>query len=427
MLASLFGDLGVARARPQEDEWQDTQDPNAVDFAASAVLESTDTSVNERGQMVDRHVKDLFITGSPARAIRAHFATHGDPESASHAITLYDPVGLWAPATIKALSDASGQPIERLHLRDQNSLRTLAMIERTRVVRRFDDTLKIYHVDERSTERGHTGIPVVMMERAQLTAVIVGPMHAESVAQMIEMLHAAAQAPSWRCPHLMFMLPPAAVWIAGKIAETQWPAGLHISVLNESLTGTSAVWNALLDAWNRTKSLTQRGDEAASAEAFGETGYPIRVADLDAGTTTVATEAPAEPLRTAPRHGLDGAIAKAMLSSLAQQEGVIACAVVDGANGGVVASEVRDANPAVDIEQAAAASAQVLRAQRMISDDMGLTEPVDEMVLSAGGRQQVLRQLSHYPGLLVYALLDSRQGNLALLRYRLMEADRALA
>jgi hypothetical protein len=218
------------------------------------------------------------------------------------------------------------------------------------------------------------------------------------------------------------MLPPAAGWIAGKIEEMVWPEALHVSVLNESLTSTSAVWNALLDAWNRTKSLTQPGDEAASAEAFGEAGYPIRVADLAA---PAATEPPIDVPRTA-RQGIDAALAKAMLQSLAQQDGVIACAIVDAANGGLIASEMRDGSAALDIGLAAAASAQLLRAQRLISSEMGLTEPVDEMVLSAGGRQQVLRTVSQHPGLVAYALLDSRQGNLALLRYRLMEADRSL-
>ena len=168
MLSSLFGDLGLGKRRSGGPDWEDTRsdDEAPSGFAATAILESMDTSVNDRGQMVDRHIQDLLITGSPAQGMRRHFASRSTEDGSSHAITLFDPMKVWAPAMIKALSDASGQPVERLHLRQQTTLNTLAMIERTRVVRRFDDTLKIYHADVRVQEPGTAEIPYVLMERA---------------------------------------------------------------------------------------------------------------------------------------------------------------------------------------------------------------------------------------------------------------------
>src|SRR5688572_32352621 len=112
MLKSLFGELVTTPMKPGGV---------MPEFAATAVLESTDTRLADDGRMLDRHQQDLFITGSPAAAMRSHLA------SAQHAadvrtITLLDPARLWAPGVIKALSDATGQPVERLHLREQASL-----------------------------------------------------------------------------------------------------------------------------------------------------------------------------------------------------------------------------------------------------------------------------------------------------------------
>ena len=133
MLKSLFGELVPTPLKPGGV---------MPEFAATAVLETTDTRVTDDGRMLDRHQQDLFVSGSPAAAMRAHLA------SAKHVaevktITLLDPARLWAPGVIKALSDATGQPVERLHLREQATLRILATLERTIVPRRGDATLAV--------------------------------------------------------------------------------------------------------------------------------------------------------------------------------------------------------------------------------------------------------------------------------------------
>src|SRR5690606_35230670 len=94
MLKSLFGELG-----PAEDPRLRAATPDETDggFAATAILESVATEVNERGQIVDRHLRDLVVTGSAAAAIREHFAaTRADLGTATRQITLLDPTGVWA-------------------------------------------------------------------------------------------------------------------------------------------------------------------------------------------------------------------------------------------------------------------------------------------------------------------------------------------
>ena len=57
---------------------------------------------------------------------------------------------------------------------------------------------------------------------------------------------------------------------------------------------------------------------------------------------------------------------------------------------------------------------------------MGLGEQVDEVMTSAGPRQQVMRTVSRQPDLFLVALLDKHRTNLALVRFRLMEIERGL-
>ena len=448
MLTSLFGDLGP----PKEPDGKKRSggDDSDTGFAATTIMETVDTEVNARGQMVDRHSRDLVVSGSPAQAIRDHFAdTRADLDTATSLITLLDPAGAWAAAVIKALSDAGGRPIERLHLREHSTLRTLATIERTTLVRRHEDTLRIYHADVRAPGIENAEIPFALMERSQMTTVIIGPMQAHAIDALLEALHAASMLPTWRCPNLLFMLPPSAVWIANKVNAIAWPGRLHVHVLSESMTGASSVWNAMLGMWNQVKA--QPGWEPANPPLMGMNDFPIKVAELgdavpsgaaaraeSAGVVTGAgalfPAADARPGSAAPaalrgaRGALDPAQARRALASMLTLDGLLGCAVVDATTGLVLARETREAGDArpVDMNLAGAGCAQVLRAHRQAARSMGLAEPIGEIMISAGPRQQVIRMLSRYPDLFLAALLDKQRTNLALVRFQLMEIERGL-
>jgi len=55
-----------------------------------------------------------------------------------------------------------------------------------------------------------------------------------------------------------------------------------------------------------------------------------------------------------------------------------------------------------------------------------LSEQTEEVMTSAGPRQQVLRTVSHFPELFLVVLLDKQRTNLALARFKLMEVERGL-
>lgn len=426
MLSSLFGDLRTIRG-------QSASEDSDQGFAATAILESVATEVNDRGQMVDSHQRDLVVSGSPAQAIRDHFnATRADLETATRLIALYDPTAVWASAVVKALSDASGRPIERLHLREQGTLRTLAMIERTTLERRNEDMLRIYHADVRAPGTANAAVPLALMERSHMTAVIVGAMQPHAIDEMLDTLQTAVRHANWRCPTLLFMLPPNAVWIANKIGMIEWPARLKVQVLNEALTSASAVWNSLLGMWNRVKKEPVWGPPPALAP--GLDGFQIKVADLSSAGPGVAGAKVSLPVSataydaTMPmprRPVLDPALAERALEVLSVLDGLFACAVVDAGSGLILAKHERPGQP-VELELAAAASAQLLRTHQHVARQLGLTTEIDEVMTSAGPRHHVMRHASRHKGLFLFAVLDKQRTNLALARYKLMEAEQGL-
>ncbi|WP_395693198.1 hypothetical protein [Piscinibacter sp.] len=418
MLKSLFGDLG-----PAEDPRlrAATADETDGGFAATAILESVATEVNERGQIVDRHLRDLVVTGSPAAAIREHFAaTRADLGTATRQITLLDPTGVWASAVIKALSDAGGQPVERLHLREHTTLKTLAMIERTALVRRHEEKLNLYHADVRAPGQDTAEIPVALMERSHLTAVIVGPMQPHAIDALLASLADATRLPGWRCPNLLFMLPPNAVWIANKIAATHWPQRLHVHVIDEPLISASAVWNAMLGIWNLVK--LQPAWEAPAAPAGAE--FAFKVADLST-TPQPGVAVAAAPVARLGRAVLDPARARQALVDMLPMEDMLGCAAVDATTGLVLARELREDQP-VDMDVIGAACSQILREHRQSSGAMGLGGPVEEIMTGTSARQMVMRVISRYPDIFVVCLLDRQRTNLPLARYKLLELDKAL-
>jgi predicted regulator of Ras-like GTPase activity (Roadblock/LC7/MglB family) len=420
VLTSLFGDLSAAKRPKTEGDAAD-----GGGFAATALMESVASEVNARGQVVDRYSKELVVTGSPAQAIREHFAaTRGELETATSLITLLDPAGVWASAVIKALSDAGGRPIERLHLREHSTLRTLATIERTTLVRRHEDTLRIYHADVRAPGSENAEIPIALMERSQMTTVIIGPLQPHAIDGLLAALYAAAMLPTWHCPNLLFMLPPNAVWIANKIGAITWPGRLHVHVLSESMTGASSVWNAMLGMWNHVKA--QPGWEPAAAPP-GPSEFPSKLGALSAPPAALdpAAAGGAPSVLRVSRDVLDPARARLALAGMLSLDGLLGCAVVDLTTGLVLAREMRG-EPAVNLDLAAAACAQVLRAHQQAARSMGLGDQIDEVITSAGSRQQVMRTLSRHPELFLVVLLDRQHTNLALARFQLMEVERGL-
>jgi hypothetical protein len=375
MLSTLFGDLNPRRDRQASESAADDG------FAATAIFEDPALPA----VVIDPNVVDLFVTGSPALAIREHFATaRADLGRAGAMISLIDPSRLWAPAVIKALSDATGQPVEKLHLRERTTLRTLAMIERTSVLRRVGTPLKVYHADIRALGQQHDEIANALAERSHMTAVVIGALQPHAIDLLLQSLLTATRQASWHCPWLVFLLPPNSAQLQQRVLGQDWPRRVHTAALTESLTGASTVWNTIQTAWEATQTSALAGAE----------------------------QPPAEP----------DAAARA-LHALARTDGVLACGIVDLQHGDLLATESRlgagadlvGAARALCIARAAHASASGHAAQA--ADELLVTEP---------GRIQLLRAAGPKGRLGLVLLLDRAHANLALVRFKLVEAERLL-
>jgi hypothetical protein len=430
MLNSLFGDLGLSRSQDAPRLQRARSNVAArPGFAARAMVESRSAQLNDNGTLIDHQVRDLFVAGSPAQAMREHFATLEKADAQARLMTLFDPSHIWAPSVIKSLADASGQPIERLNLREHVGLRTLATIERT-AIRPGGETLKIYHADIGTPGAGNAEIAMALMERSDLATVIVGRMHPQTIDSLLASLCAASVQPGWRCGTLLFLLPPAASWMADKVAAVEWPASLRVLVRNEPLTSASAVWNTLLGVWNQVKHLEPR-QAAESGAGLPPVALGTAAAAMGPSAPGVMPQSASQAgVHTAPLAAPAAATSEQLqaaltMSELARTEGLLGCAVLDAGSGAVLAREQRE-GAACDIAAVAAAAATLWRTQRHCAAAAGLQEPVDEVTMQAGSQAWVVRALERQAGWLLLGVFDRPHANLLMGRQRLSDVQRTL-
>jgi predicted regulator of Ras-like GTPase activity (Roadblock/LC7/MglB family) len=238
---------------------------------------------------------------------------------------------------------------------------------------------------------------------------------------MLEAVVIATHLPTWRCPTVLFMLPPSSLAIADKIRAIDWPPKLQLQIINEKLDSTSAVWNALLSAWNRARMYPQW--ESTALQSPDGLDFPIKIADFghaaerQAPTPQVSGAAPSST-------ALDADRASAALCAMLQVDGLIGCAVARN-DGTVLARHLREGD-VVDLDSASAACALVLSTLREKGRDMSLSAALDEVTISAGPRLQVLRTLPRQPGYFIFAVLDRERSNLGMVRLKMAEAEKAL-
>lgn len=442
MIESLFGDLAPRRlpeagapasGAPDRRHGPDQRPGReAADAAQAAATVLADTVTP---------VVDVVVDTSPAEAMRTHFAAlrERQGDTARAMITLLDPSRLWAPQVMHALSDAAARPLERLNLRERATLRTLALIERVSVPRLGAPPLKLVHPDIRVPGAAHEEIAHALAEGSAMTAMLVGTLQPHALLAQLRALLAATRAPGWRCPWLVFVLPPAAAALGQRIESQAWPPHVRVLAVTEADGSPAGVWNSVLGAWEATRAfMPPAPPETAPAEPAGSpSGFSWAASDVGGA----AAEEPVG-LAISPALAPSPATLARLLAPLARTDGVRACAIVDLRDGDLLATETRGAPapggwPGTGSSLAgsmaegqrpdlAAVTLGLCAARRAHAALAGEDQAPDEVLVTAGPWQSLLRILPGQRSLGFVAVVERSHANLALLRFRLLDAQRVL-
>lgn len=403
MLTSLFGSRSPRRGAA------------GADFAATLMLESLPPLPPQQQEAAAAlpFTRDVIVSEPAGALVRRHLApplvaTKGPASQ----IALFDPGRLWAAAVLKALSEASGEPLERFYLRREDTMSTLALVERTLLPRRLREPLQVCHAELRTARPDAGAVPLALMEASHLTVVIVSPMAEPVLDDMLGLVQDATQRTHWRCPNLLFLLPPPMSDHASRVIAAPWQAALNVHTCTDPLTGPSSVWNAVLKTWNRVKHRPQWTPSGTAATA--------------AAAAAAAAVQPA-PLPATPRRGPDSRAMSRTLQDLAHVKGVRGAAVVDASTGLVLGQELGPGAGSLDLERAAQALADVLKTHRRVARECSRHPGVEEVLVTQPHDHQVLRTLSAHPELFLFVLLERSSGSLALARQAVARAEKELA
>ena len=105
---------------------------------------------------------------------------------------------------------------------------------------------------------------------------------------------------------------------------------------------------------------------------------------------------------------------KQSLDELMKLDGILCIAVVDSGSG-------------INIEVAAAANTEVVRAKLKAMRALGLNDKIEDILITLGKQYHILRPLSAKEGVFLYGVFDRHRANLALARLKLQEVEKDLS
>jgi hypothetical protein len=113
---------------------------------------------------------------------------------------------------------------------------------------------------------------------------------------------------------------------------------------------------------------------------------------------------------------------KQSLDELLTADGALCAAVVDSASGMMLGS----AGSGLDLEVAAAANTEVVRAKMKAMRQLGLNDVIDDILITLGKQYHIIRPVSRKEGTFIYFVLDKGKSNLALARRKAQDVEREL-
>ena len=98
------------------------------------------------------------------------------------------------------------------------------------------------------------------------------------------------------------------------------------------------------------------------------------------------------------------------------------CAALVDYNSGMLLEAV---GTGVDLEMAAAGNTEVVRAKMKTMKSLGLSDSIEDILISLGKQYHIIRPVEKHDGLFIYYVLDRARANLAMARRKLLEAEAA--
>lgn len=352
-------------------------------------------------------------------------------------ITLLDPTGLAAGAVLQVLARASGQPVQQLQLRQRGSLRTLAVVSRSLLRRPHQAPLQVLSTRVHEPVGLAQDFAQALAERADLAVVFVGHLPAPALAVLRAQLLAATARPGWRCPCLLFVLPVQRRGLQADLRQAAWPPGLTVDVLVDHLGQPLALWNRIVERWQARSAASQPTEPRRAEPSLPATGPgDARGAAALASDRPAANQGRAQPpgSRMATMAAgltddlnLGDALAERcqpLLARLVRTDGVLACALIDLDSARPLATERAPTGPRADQIDALARGLCAARSAHLaVTGDPPLP---DEVLITTGERQALLRRLPGPRRWGFLALADRGRVNLALLRFSLQDLERQL-
>lgn len=111
------------------------------------------------------------------------------------------------------------------------------------------------------------------------------------------------------------------------------------------------------------------------------------------------------------------------LEKLNSVAGFVGAALVDSDSGMALAT-VGGGN--INLELAAAGNTEVVRAKRRVAEQLGLSDSIEDILISLGSQYHLIRPLESNPVLFLYVIMDRTKANLAMSRHELKAFEKTL-
>ena len=101
-------------------------------------------------------------------------------------------------------------------------------------------------------------------------------------------------------------------------------------------------------------------------------------------------------------------------------DGAVCAALVDSSSGMILGQ----IGSGVDMEVAAAGNTEVVRAKLKTMRALGLSDAIEDILITLGKQYHIIRPMARKEGLFVYLVLDKTKSNLALARRKVQEVEK---